>query len=97
MIVANLFTFQTLSDDEKICWIPNIIPLNGSLLQTFNTMDRPMCDDIAFFKAFRLKILSRPFATHTDTQRYLCYTDRIIATLTLLQVRLTSSYNVPPS
>ena len=90
----NLYTFQTLTDDEKICWVPYVIPLTGDLLQTYNNMDHPLCADIAFYKAFRVKILSKSFANDTDTQRFLCYTDRMILTLELIEVRMTNRYNV---
>ena len=59
-------------------------------------MDRPLCVDIAFYKAYRVKILSLPFANDTDTQRYLGYTDRVITALESIQVRVTNSDNVSP-
>ena len=84
----NLYTFQTLTDDEKICWVPYVIPLTGDLLQTYNNMDHPLCADIAFYKAYRVKILSLPFANDNDTQRFLCYTNRMITALEHIEVRI---------
>ena len=83
-------------DDHRVCSRDRsyIVPLTGNLLQRYNAMDRPLCEDLVFFQSYRVKILSLPFASDTDTQRFLGYSDQIINVLKIIQVRVTNSYNV---
>ena len=91
IFVAITHTFQTVADDHGECSQNRsyIVPLAGDLLQRYNKMDKALCVDITFYKAYKMKILSKSFANDTDTQQYLGYTDQIINVLRLIQVRNT--------
>lgn len=62
--------------------------LNTTIQQRLDQMDRPMCDDIVYYKMYKAYISQTPWYSQTDAQRWVCYMNRIIHHLENLQVSL---------
>lgn len=84
-------TFQNTTLQQEICQInlPRPEP-SLSVQQRYDQMDKPMCDDIAYYKYYRVKILSCPWSSQSDVREWICFIDRLISALENLQVSITS-------
>ena len=65
--------------------------MTADLRERYENLERPNCDDITFFRYYRLKIQSLPWADHAIARNWLCYIDVLISTLHNLQVSIINS------